>query len=294
MNKGLRDALRPLRELPSRVGANQGLDQVSEVLSKRVSGLLGPGTPANDMLSGPDLGHPTHPLLTDLALGAWSSAVALDLIGGKGSRKAADRLIALGLIAAAPTAASGLADWSSLYGPEQRIGVVHGASNALSTAMFAMSWVSRKKHKRVKAKLLAIAAMSVAGIGGYLGAHLAYKLGVGVDHTAFSEPPGEWAVIGEESALSDDKPMIGDVDGTPIMVVRHRGRLHALIDACAHQGGPLHEGKIADGCVTCPWHQSTFALEDGEPLGGPTAFPQPTLEVRATAGKIEVRKPTAG
>src|SRR5688500_14986901 len=61
-----------------------------------------------DALRGKWLGHSFHPLATDFPLGAWMSASLLDLIGGKGGRRPAEKLIAFGLTAALPTATAGL------------------------------------------------------------------------------------------------------------------------------------------------------------------------------------------
>src|SRR6187431_787488 len=63
------------------------------------------------VLSGAPLGHRLHPALTDVPLGMWTAASTLDIIGGRASRTAARRLTGLGILAALPTAASGLSDW---------------------------------------------------------------------------------------------------------------------------------------------------------------------------------------
>jgi nitrite reductase/ring-hydroxylating ferredoxin subunit len=80
-----------------------------------------------------------------------------------------------------------------------------------------------------------------------------------------------------------------EADGIPVMLVRDRGDVHALSDRCAHRGGPLHEGEIADGCVRCPLHGSTFRLRDGSVIQGPSPYPQPVWETRLREGRIEVR-----
>ncbi len=54
-------------------------------------------------------------------------------------------------------------------------------------------------------------------------------------------------------------------------------------------GGPLAEGTFADGCVICPWHGSTFRLDDGTIVRGPASTRQPTYETRVADGRIEVR-----
>jgi nitrite reductase/ring-hydroxylating ferredoxin subunit len=135
----------------------------------------------------------------------------------------------------------------------------------------------------------------LAGFGavtftGFLGGHLSFRRGVGVDHTAFLEPPGEWTPVADEASVKESEAMLVEVGGVDVMLVRQGESLCALVDHCAHQGGPLHEGTIEDGVVVCPWHSSHFRLSDGAALSGPTSHPQPALEVRVNEGKVEVRK----
>jgi nitrite reductase/ring-hydroxylating ferredoxin subunit len=72
-------------------------------------------------------------------------------------------------------------------------------------------------------------------------------------------------------------------------VYRKDGQLSAIADHCGHAGGPLHEGEFGDGCVTCPWHGSTFRLADGEVVHGPATMHQPAYEVRVEDGKVLLR-----
>src|SRR4051794_8147120 len=118
------------------------LERATELddLAKKVQGAVGsalPPGPRKDALSGTWLGHPLHPLLILGPLGCWTSATLLDLVGGKGSRKAADRLVAFGVLAAVPTAAAGASDWADTAGGERRVGLVHGLSNAAGVVCFA-------------------------------------------------------------------------------------------------------------------------------------------------------------
>jgi nitrite reductase/ring-hydroxylating ferredoxin subunit/uncharacterized membrane protein len=290
MTQSLRDGLEPLREFPLRLEQVESLDQVVGPVDDVVKGVLTPGSPLNEVLSGTALGHPIHPLLTDAVIGSWTSAVALDLVGGKRSRRAADRLIALGVCAALPTAATGVNDWTTLFGSTRRVGVVHGAGNLVATALFGTSWLARKAGRRVLGKALALAGLSAVSAGSFLGGHLSYRRGVGVDHTAFLEAPGDWTEVAEEANVKESEPTLVEAAGVEIMLVRQDGSLYALLDRCAHQGGPLHEGKIEDGCVICPWHASRYRVSDGVALSGPTSHPQPALQVRRHEGKIEVRR----
>jgi nitrite reductase/ring-hydroxylating ferredoxin subunit/uncharacterized membrane protein len=290
MIQSLRDRLQSVREVPLRLEQTDALDQVAEPLARAVEGAVSPGSALSEALSGTDLGHPLHPPLTDVVIGAWTSAVVLDLVGGKRGRAAADRLIVLGLLAAMPTVATGLNDWSTLYGGTRRVGIVHGGTNLVAVGLFGTSWVARKRGRRLVGKTLALAGYGAVTFTGFLGGHLSFRRGVGVDHTAFLEPPGEWTPVADEASLNESEPMLVDVAGVEVMLVRQGESLCALLEHCAHQGGPLHEGTIEDGVVICPWHSSHFRLSDGAALSGPTAHPQPALEVRVNEGKVEVRR----
>src|SRR5205085_8084212 len=103
--------------------------------------------PLKDVLSGTWLGHPLHPMLTDLPIGFWTSAFTLDLLGGRASRRAARRLVAWGVVCAVPTALSGAADWSDTVDAERRVGFVHAAANTAAVLCYTASWVQRRRGR---------------------------------------------------------------------------------------------------------------------------------------------------
>jgi nitrite reductase/ring-hydroxylating ferredoxin subunit len=166
---------------------------------------------------------------------------------------------------------------------------VHAAANGTGALLFAGSLLARGRGGRGKGKLLALAGMGAVSAGGWLGGHLSYAEGVGVDVTAFEDYPGDWTPVIAEAELADGKAHRAEVGGVPVMVVRDGGHVHALADRCSHRGGPLSDGEIDDGCVTCPWHGSRFRLSDGSVERGPAAYPQPALDVRISGGMVEVR-----
>src|SRR5215218_10972533 len=84
-----------------------------------------PAGPTRDALQGTWLGHPVHPVMTDLVIGFWTSAFVLDFFPVKRVRAASDLFVALGLVSVLPTVATGLADWTDLDRPKQRVGAVH-------------------------------------------------------------------------------------------------------------------------------------------------------------------------
>ena len=280
---------RATTRLTDLIERSTALDAVARPLTAAVSKLL-PRGPVNDTLSGTTAGHPAHPVLVLAPLGTWLSTTALDLFGGRGSRDAALRLLGIGNLAALPAALSGVNDWMDTTGPEQRVGVVHGLANVGGLTLFTASWLARRRGEHRRGVLLSLSGLAVAGGAGWLGGHLAFARGVGVDTTAFQPWVGEWTDVGVEDKLEGGVPTLVHAHDVPIMLVRDRGVILALADRCTHRGAPLHEGTVEDGCVICPWHGSRFRLADGAVEQGPATRPQPRFEVRVSEGRIEVRQ----
>jgi nitrite reductase/ring-hydroxylating ferredoxin subunit/uncharacterized membrane protein len=280
-------------DLLERIATTDAIDGPAKVIAQKVRDLTEPPE-IKDALSGTWLGHPVHPLLIALPLGSWISAVLLDWLGGEGSESSADRLVAAGLLGAVPTVATGYSDWADTEVASdtvRRLGAVHAALNASAAGLFAASLAARTSGARGRGKLLALAGLSAVGAAGYLGGHLAYAEGVGVNVATFESYPEEWTAVLSDAELADGQSRKVDVEGTAILLARWEGRVHALSNTCVHRGGPLDEGELADGCVTCPWHGSVFRLENGSVERGPAPYPQPALEARVRDGSIEVRAP---
>lgn len=247
-----------------------------------------------DALTGRWLGHAVHPVLTDLPIGFWTSAFTLDLIGGRRSRAAAQRLVLLGVLCALPTAASGAADWSDTTGRARRVGLVHASLNTAAIACFSASWLARRKGRHGRGVMLGLLGSAVATGGGFFGGHLVQRLGLAVDHTAFDELPSEWTPALPATEWVDDSPRRVSADGVDIVVVRHDGLWYALAAHCTHAGGPLDEGSVQDGCIECPWHGSRFRLIDGSVVRGPAFAGEPVVDVRVHDDVVEVRAASAG
>lgn len=278
-----------LRPLLRKLEAWAGADPLAGSVAKVVSAMTGP-TPVKNALTGSWLGHPLHPLLTDLPIGAWTGAAVLDLTGGRRAGPSADALVAFGVAAAFPTALSGAADWAD-YNDDRvrRVGLVHAVANSLALGLHVASLVSRRRGHRARGRALSMAGMGAVAAGGYLGGHLAYGLASGVDRTAFDEGPYEWVEVVEEAALDDGRPHTVDAGGVPVVLVRGERVVHALAATCSHMGGPLGEGDVDGECITCPWHGSTFRLDDGSVTRGPATAPQPLFETRVSQGRVSVR-----
>ena len=279
-----------VEDVLERIEEAEGLDRVAGPLAKAVAKAV-PHGPVKDALSGTWLGHPLHPLLTDVAIGSWTSAFLLDVFGGEGTEAAADGLVAAGVVSALPTALAGLSDWSDLLGAERRVGLIHAAANVLAVTCYGLSWVARRKGDRGRGVALGLLGASVATVGGYLGGHLSYRQGVNVNRNAWEEGPEGWVDVAAESELVEGRPVAADADGVRVCLVKQGSALHAIADVCGHAGGPLHEGELdGEGRVTCPWHGSTFRVQDGAVVHGPATAPQPDFETRVQDGRVSVRR----
>ncbi|HET7352312.1 MAG TPA: DUF2231 domain-containing protein [Marmoricola sp.] len=163
------------------------LDGAVRAFEPKVLALFGSGT-RGAVLRGDWLGHAIHPPLTDLVIGTWTSATILDVIGGKDSSAAAQRLIAVGLAAFGPTAWTGWAEWSQAGPREKRVGLVHALSNAVSVGFYGASWLARRRGRHGTGASLALAGAGVSSVAAYLGGHMVSVRKVGSHHPAYDAP----------------------------------------------------------------------------------------------------------
>jgi nitrite reductase/ring-hydroxylating ferredoxin subunit/uncharacterized membrane protein len=265
------------------------LDPIGKFIRRVVPPVVRPGW-FKDLLSGTWLSHPLHPMLTDVTIGAWTSSALLDVLGGTKARSASDRLVLLGSLSALPTAVTGLSDLADVEDAEERrVGVAHAVGNVGTLAMYLLSYALRRRGKRGAGLALSGLGAAAMTASGFLGAHLAYRRGIGVDRTAFRDRLVNWTAVLDESELPEDRPKRVTSGTTDLFLLRSGDRILALANRCTHRGGPLHKGRVEDGRVTCPWHLSTFSLEDGTVLRGPATAPQPAYQARVEGGRIEVR-----
>ena len=257
-------------------------------LQKGIRELLGKVQPLKDALHGTWLGHPLHPVLTDIPVGAWTVALVLDAL----DQPAADTAIGIGLLGAVGSAITGITDWSETDYRAKKIGAVHGTLNVVATALYAVSWILRaNERKRRSAVSLSMIGYAIACSSAYLGGHLVGGEQVGVDHTATADAtkPEKFTAVIDESELKEGKPTRVDADGVPICLVKRGETIHAISETCPHLGGPLSEGKLHGDVIECPWHGSGLSIVDGHIANGPTTYPARVFEVRVRAGKVEVR-----
>jgi nitrite reductase/ring-hydroxylating ferredoxin subunit/uncharacterized membrane protein len=247
-----------------------------------------------NLLHGVGLGHPLHPVLTDVPVGAWTAAVALDWADAAGREEygpGADGAIAVGLVGALGAALTGIADWSETDGRARRTGLLHGLLNVTATTFFAGSLIARRQD-RATGRTLARIGYGISLAAAYLGGNLVFSRQIGVDHTAGQTIPSDFTPVMRADELPEQQMRCVKVEDVKVLLVKQHGRIHALADTCAHLGGPLSEGTLEEGAVVCPWHGSRYALETGEVIDGPSAHPQPCFAARVSeTGMIEVRTP---
>ena len=167
-----------------RLEETTALDKPVQAIEPSIRSAFGSGA-RGAVLRGDWLGHALHPVLTDIVIGTWTSATVLDLVGGRGSSAAAQRLVGTGLLAVGPTAWTGWAEWSAAGSREKRVGLVHAATNAVAISAYAASWVARRNDRHRTGAGLALAGAAVSGVGAYLGGHLAAARNVGSHHPAY-------------------------------------------------------------------------------------------------------------
>lgn len=279
------------------------LDPFVQSVRHTVNKVLGPGA-VRDALHGVWLGHPLHPSLVQGTVGAFMSVGIIDTLpNGDRHEQATRALLVTGLAAAVPSVAAGLADWSQMHEQQQRVGLVHAGANAVAVTLYAGSMVARMRGHRAQAKVLSFVGLGVLSVSGFIGSRMAFRQAAGANHAEevpHLVPAGWHDLCALDDLEADGVPQRKLLPGTsqpvPLLVVRQRDRIDVLSDRCSHLAGPLHEGQItgSGACITCPWHGSTFSLEDGSVTRGPATAPVHAFDVRVDSGRVMVRLPGSG
>lgn len=275
------------------------LDRLADPIQSGVSWcyrVLGrPGSLLKDLAHGTKpLGHPLHPALTDVPLGAWTAMVAADLLALYTRAippVAGDVALAVGIAGGLAAAVAGYTDFGETYAQERRVAMLHGLVMTLVLAVMIVSLALRiaAPGTRTLAVGVSFAAWALSLVGGYLGGHLTFRYGTMVNHNAFQAFPEEYVRVGISTDFGEGKPRRVEVSGSPVLVLRRGGALYAISAICSHAGGPLEEGTLEADTIICPWHGSRFCVLDGGVEGGPATFRQPAFVVRERNGSVELR-----
>jgi nitrite reductase/ring-hydroxylating ferredoxin subunit/uncharacterized membrane protein len=249
------------------------------------------GQSLKNTLNGVWFGHPLHPALTDVPIGAWTVSLIFDLIGFDSG---ADAALNLGVAAAVPTALAGAADWVDAGDEPRRVGFAHGILNTAALVLYLLSMRARAAGNRAAGVGLAVSGYSTVLLSSWLGGELVYGLGTMVDRAAWEPPVPDFTPVIDASALQEGTLTAGtvNVDGQdlPLVLLKRGGEVLALSGTCSHWGGPLGQGKLVDDhCVQCPWHGSQFDMRTGDVVQGPATARARVYETRIRDGKVEVR-----
>ena len=221
-----------LKDVVNAVGRQKSLDNPAGFLQKAIACTFSAGGKfarrAQNALNGAWLGHPLHPVLTDLPIGFWTAALAfdaLDVLGGQERlRPAADAALGAGICTALGAAMSGFADWQFTSDESRRVGLLHGVLNTGALALNAVSFIVRRRGWRTAGRGFSLAGYAIASSAAYLGGHLVYEDRIGVDHTSGQTAPAEFTPVLAETDLLEDKPRRVDTPGMPVVLVRRGGQ----------------------------------------------------------------------
>jgi nitrite reductase/ring-hydroxylating ferredoxin subunit/uncharacterized membrane protein len=266
-------------------------DPLGDLFQRIFRAVYGPFPWLRDLLHGTWLGHPLHPMLTDVPIGALVIATVLDVVG---QPDAAAWAIAVGIVSMLGAALAGYADYVDLEGAGKRVGSLHSTSMLVALVFYVISLGARVGWWPLfqgGAEWTAIMGLFFVVVGGYLGGELVFDLGSQVDRHAWRGGGTKWQALDIES-VPEDKPTKAKAGAQTLLVVRRGEQIFALHDTCSHQGCSLSEGKLVDDGkrIECKCHGSRFDLADGSVNRGPAVFPQPHYEVRRAEGKIEVKR----
>ncbi|HEX6349892.1 MAG TPA: Rieske 2Fe-2S domain-containing protein [Candidatus Dormibacteraeota bacterium] len=271
-------------------------DFIQKVVGAVYAPLGAPGRYLKDLLHGTRvLGHPLHPALTDVPLGAWVVGVTADLLHypiPSLPTAVGDVGIGFGLIAGLGSAISGYTDHHETFGQERRVATLHGLLMTLVLVVMTVSVALRWKGGaggHGLAVLLALVGVLLAVTGAYFGGHLVFGIGTMVNHNAFAVGPEETVVVGKATDFGEGMLKLVQAGDMPVLITRVSGKLYAIANTCSHAGGPLNEGSLDGDVVTCPWHSSKFCVRDGAVRGGPATFAQPALTVEEAHGQVKVK-----
>ena len=263
-----------------------------------------PGTgPIKTLLHGTwPLGHPLHPSITDVTIGAYTAAFGLDMYAIATSdptlNHAADFVFVLAFLSSLLAILSGLTDWKETFGEEKRTGGFHATLMGIATTAFAVSiWIrlGGTPDARTLAVWLSSGGWLLMLVGAFFGGELPYAYGTQVNRQAWNETKTKWQKLDvSANGLEDRKPAVAKTkEGVDVFVAKVDGTIYAISNNCTHAGGPLNEGKWVgkDKCeIQCPWHGSVFCVKDGAVKGGPATFGEIAFEARANEqGFVEVR-----
>jgi nitrite reductase/ring-hydroxylating ferredoxin subunit/uncharacterized membrane protein len=278
-------------------------ERLSDVLQRIIAAIVGshrkPPRRLKSLLNGTWLGHPLHPAITDVPIGAWLLAAILDILWlsrptlDNWAIRGAQVAVLVGLLASLAAFATGATDWSDTYGAERSTGLLHGSLMTLAIVLYAVSTGLRfaaPDGQSTAAAWVGFAGLVVVLTGAFFGGDMVFRFATGVNHTVTEPFVEQYEPAMALADLPENTLRKAVVGGAPVVLLRMGEQVYAIGATCTHAGGPLDEGELQGQVVQCPWHGSRFRLRDGQVLTGPATMSAPRYAVRVSDGQIEVKR----
>jgi nitrite reductase/ring-hydroxylating ferredoxin subunit len=272
-------------------------DAIQPLVNKAFSSGGETGHVVKDLLNGVWLGHPLHPVITDVPIGAWTMTELLDLLsatrgGDHALDSASDVTLGAGIVAALGAAVTGITDWSDVGGSHRRLGMAHALLNVVGLTLNVGSLALRAGGNggaRGAARALSAAGYLTTAVAAYVAGELVFGKGMAINRQAWVDGPEKYTDAASEGDLEDGKMVKVDVDGVAVVLLKHEDGTHAFAGTCPHYGCGLWEGELDGHVVTCPCHGSQFDVSTGALVHGPATSPIATYDVQRREGRIRVR-----
>src|SRR5206468_1969189 len=162
------------------LGKTKSLDKIAKPLKKYAEKAIPQGF-VKDFLNGTWLGHPLHPVLTDIPVGAWVITAIFDIIwlispvSWAWAARGAEVTVIIGILGALGAAATGFADWSDTYGSERSVGLNHAIFNSSALLLYIISLVLRLTQSSgdsIAAAIVGFIGLGVMTYAAYLGGEM--------------------------------------------------------------------------------------------------------------------------
>jgi len=277
------------------------MERLSDTLQHWIGVIVGsqrkPPRRLKSLLNGTWLGHPLHPVMTDVPVTAWMLTAVFDVIWliahPTWAAYGAFVTVIVGLFGAFGAIVTGLTDWSDTYGAERRVGLNHALFNACATILYLVSFILRLlagPGDGIAPVILGFVGLASVFYAAYLGSDMVFTKGTGVNHTAWEAGSEDYEAVLPLASVEENTLCRVTAAGVPVVLLRQGLQFYAISATYPHAGGPLDEGTITGDIVQCPWHGSRFCMRDGRVLTGPATVNAPHYDVRVRNGQVEVKR----
>ncbi|MFQ5873260.1 MAG: Rieske (2Fe-2S) protein [Dehalococcoidia bacterium] len=100
----------------------------------------------------------------------------------------------------------------------------------------------------------------------------------------------EFVTVAQTTDVPQGEMFLVELEDEDIAIANIGGTYYAFGAECPHAGGPLDEGELEGGTLTCPWHGGQFDVKTGEVLGPPPQEDIPTYQVKVEGTNIKIAR----